>query len=77
MVQRPRHGLTQISFVLRFWLEGGGASGKFWRGRVREADSDAGAYVQEGAGLLRFVRGRLFARSGVDLPLGSIEKTER
>jgi hypothetical protein len=77
MVERPTRGLTQISFVLRFWLEAAGARGKFWRGRIREADSDAGAYVQEGAGILRFIRGRLFARSGIDLPVGSIEKTER
>jgi hypothetical protein len=76
MVERPTHGSTQMSFILRFWLEEGGASGRFWRGRVGQADSDARAYVHDGAAILRFVRGKLLATTGVALPLGTIKKAE-
>jgi hypothetical protein len=76
MVERPTRGSTQMSFILRFWLEEGGASGRFWRGRIAQADSDARAYVQDGAGIMRFIRSRLLACSGIALS-GARKKTKQ
>ncbi len=58
----------QVSFVLRFWLEGNDGSAS-WRGRVFEThEEQVECYVRDGAGLCEFICGKLSELGAVEFP---------
>ena len=77
MVTGPSGAPTQMSFILRFWLEDGDPSRGFWRGRVKHVGGVSEAYVQNGEALLRFIEGKLLEGSGVALPLDGPGRTRQ
>lgn len=57
MTQGSKPKVTQMSFILRFWLEHG-HSKVFWRGSVEETgvDGPSRVHVQGGVGIVNFIR---------------------
>ena len=72
MTQGSKPKVTQMGFILRFWLEHG-HSKVFWRGSVEETgvDGPSRVHVQGGVGIVNFIRERLLLRGRVRLPRSS------
>jgi hypothetical protein len=69
--------MPDVRFFLRFWLEVGPTSGSFWRGEIEEVGRKERHGVKDAATIVRLIRRRLERASGVPLPLGHPDQSER
>jgi hypothetical protein len=60
--------ILQVSFVVRFWLEGDNGT-RTWRGRIIEMHDEHGEfYVRDGDGLYKFISRKLAEFSSTEFP---------